>query len=131
MEGYTGISLHVATENTRTGGTYVTVSFMQVITVTDEPLSADEEDPSLTLEGEDFACVMLNNSETSFVIVELAMGIAVNQQQHWLKYVEKFCDVFFRESLYFCCQSNSGLAQLQPRMAAHKVTQPLPIFSSL
>jgi len=51
--------------------------------------------------------------------------------QHWLKYIDKFCDVYFRESLYSCCWSNLGLAQPQSRMAAHKVTQPLPACSSM
>jgi hypothetical protein len=59
------------------------------------------------------------------------MGREVNQPQHWLKYVEKFWDVYFSEFLYSCCRSNLGIAQTQSRMAAHKFTQPLPVCSSL
>jgi hypothetical protein len=59
------------TENTRTGGTYVTVAFMQVTIVADETLSAEEkETPSLTLEGDKFAYFMLNDIEIHFSIVE-------------------------------------------------------------
>jgi hypothetical protein len=37
-------SIYVATRNTRRGGTYVTVAFMQVTIVTSEPLSADDSE---------------------------------------------------------------------------------------
>ena len=59
------------------------------------------------------------------------MGREVNQQRQWLKYVEKFCEVYFRESLHSCCWSNLGIAQPRSRTATHKVTQPLPVCSFL
>ena len=52
------------------------------------PLSwRQRRDPSLGLQGDNFAYFVLNDSETRFVIVESAMGREVNQPQRWLKYV--------------------------------------------
>jgi len=67
------------------------------------------------------------------------MGREVNHQHHeqqqqlqkWLKNVETFCEVCFPQSLSSCCWSNLGLAQPQSRKAAHKVTERLPVCSSL
>ena len=87
-------------------------------------------DPSLSLQGDNFAYFMLNDSETRFVIAESAMRREGNQPQHWLKYVEKFW-IFLSLVSYSCCRSSLGLAQPQSRMVAHKVTQPLPARYSL
>jgi len=54
------------------------------------------------------------------------MGREVNQPQNWLQYVEKFCEVYFREFLCPCCRSNLRLAQPMSRVEAHNITQPLP-----
>jgi len=54
VEGYPGVSLHVAPRNTRRGGTYITVAFLQVTVVTSEP-SLLKADLSLTVKGNNFA----------------------------------------------------------------------------
>ena len=76
--------------------------------------------------GDNLACLMLNDSQSRFVKVR-----EVTQPQHWLKYVEKFCEVLFRESLESRCRRSLGVAHHQSTMAAHEVTQPLPACSSL
>lgn len=121
------ISLHVAPRkhqkrrHTRNGGIHEFSSCHEWA-----PLRRRQRDPLLTLKVYKFAYFMLKGSEARFLIDEWAMGREFNQPQNWLKYVEKRCDVCFRDSLHSCCRSNLGLAQPQSRMAAHKVTQPLP-----
>jgi hypothetical protein len=72
------------------------------------PLCWRQTDQSLNLKEDTFVYFMLN-SLTRFVIVKWAMGREVNQPQHWIKYVEKVCVVYFCGTLYSCCRSNLGL----------------------
>jgi len=56
--------------NTRRGGTYVTVAFMQVTIVTSEHLSAEDKETLRLPLREMLRILMLNDSETRFDIVE-------------------------------------------------------------
>ena len=68
MEGYPRVILHVAPRNTRRGGIYITVAFLQVTMVTSEP-SLLKADLLLTLKGNNVAYFTLNDAETRFFIV--------------------------------------------------------------
>ena len=56
--------------NTRRGGTYVTVAFMQVTIVTSEHLSAEDKETLRLPLREMRRILKLNDSETRFDIVE-------------------------------------------------------------